>query len=85
MEGGGEWDNSSINVQANMVSIWANFWDILAQEFWGQEFSVMALENGAVKQYDDIVGANSIGGTAVRQYSPPMVAEGGGEYVVLPC
>ncbi len=48
--GGGEWDNGSINIRANMASIWANFWDILAQEFWGQEFSVMASENGAVKQ-----------------------------------
>ncbi len=48
MWGGGEWDNSSINIRANMASIWANFWDILAQKFWGQEFSVMASENGAV-------------------------------------
>ncbi len=49
VEGGGEWDNGSINVQANMASIWAIVWDILAQEFWGQEFSVMASENGAVE------------------------------------
>jgi hypothetical protein len=82
--GGGEWDNGSINVRANMASIWAIFWDILAQEFWGQEFSVMASENGAVEQYNDIAGANSIRGTAVGQYPPPMVAEVGGEYVVLP-
>jgi hypothetical protein len=82
--GGGEWDNGSINVRANMVSIWAIFWDISAQEFWGQEFSVMASENGAVKQYDDIAGANSIQETAVGQYPPPMVTGVGGEYVVLP-
>ncbi len=82
--GGGEWDNGSINVRANMASIWANFWDILAQEFWGQEFSVMASGNGAVKRYDNIAGAYSIGGTGVGQYSPPMVAEVGGEYVMLP-
>jgi hypothetical protein len=44
----------------------------------------MASENGAVERYDDIAGADSIGGTAVGQYSPPMVAEVGGEYVVLP-
>ena len=84
--GGGEWDNGSINVRskAHMASIWANLWDVLAQEFWGREFSVMASENGAVEQYDDIAGADSIGGTAVGQYSPPMVAEVGGEYVMLP-
>ena len=44
----------------------------------------MASENGAVVRYNDIAGANSIGGTAVGQYPPPMVAEVGGEYVVLP-
>jgi hypothetical protein len=66
-----------------MALIWANFW-YWAQKVWGQEFSVMASENGAVEQYNDIAGADSIGGTAVRQYSPPMVAEVGGEYVVLP-
>ncbi len=82
--GGGEWDNNSIDIRANMASIWANFWGILAQEVWGQEFSVMASENGAVEQYDNIAGADSIGGTAVGQYFPPMVAEVGGEYVVLP-
>ncbi len=100
--GGGEWDNGSINIQANMASIWANLWGILAQEVWGREFSVMASENGAVKQYDDITNsvmasengaveryddiasADSIGGTAVGQYSSPMVAEVGGEYVMLP-
>ncbi len=84
--GGGEWDNGSIDIRAkaNMASIWANLWDTLAQEFWGQEFLVMASENGAVEQYNNIAGAGSIGGTAVGQYSPPMVAEEGGEYVVLP-
>ncbi len=84
--GGGEWDNGSIDVRAkaHMASIWANLWDILAQKFWGQKFSVMASENGAVKRYDDIAGADSIGGTAVGQYSPPIVTEVGGEYVVLP-
>jgi hypothetical protein len=80
--GGGEWDNGSIDIRANMALIWANFW-YPAQEDWGQEFSVMASENGAVEQYKDIAGADSIGGTAVGQYSPPMVAEVGGEYVVL--
>jgi hypothetical protein len=82
----GEWDNGSINVRAkaNMASIWANLWDTLAQEFWGQEFSVMASENGAVERYDDIAGADSIGGAALGKYSPPMVAEVGGEYVVIP-
>ncbi len=81
---GGEWDNGSINVRTNMASIWANFWDILAQEFWGQEFSVMASENGAIEQYDDIAGADSIRGTVIGQYSPPMVAEVEGEFAVLP-
>ena len=76
-EGGGEWDNGSINVRANMASIWAIFWDILAQKFWGREFSVMASENGAVKRYNDITGADSIGGTAVGQYPPPHGREGG--------
>ncbi len=75
----------SIDVRANMASICAIICDISAIEYWGQEFSVMALENGAVKQYNDIAGADSIGGAAVRQYSPPMVTEVGGEYVVLPC
>jgi hypothetical protein len=69
--GGGEWDNGSINVRANMASIWAIFWDISDQKFWGREFSVMASENGAVERYNDIAGANSIGGTAVGQYPPP--------------
>ncbi len=84
--GGGEWEYGSINVRAkaNMASIWANLWDTLAQEFWGQEFSVKASENGAVKGYNNIAGADSIGGTAIGQYSPPMVEEVGGEYVVLP-
>ena len=84
--GGGEWDNGSNDVwaKANMASIWANLWDTSAQEIWGQEFSVMASENGAIEQYDNIAGANSIGGTAVGQYSPPMAAEVEGEYVLLP-
>jgi hypothetical protein len=77
VEGGGEWDNGSIDIRANMASIWANFWDILAHEFWGREFSVMASENGAVEQYDDIAGADSIGGTAVGQYPPPRGCGGG--------
>jgi hypothetical protein len=57
---GGEWYNGSINIRANMALTWANFWDISAQEFWGQEFSVMASEKGAVKRYDDIAGADSV-------------------------
>ncbi len=44
----------------------------------------MASENGAIKRYNDIDSADSIGGTAVGPYSPPMVVEVGGEYVVLP-
>jgi hypothetical protein len=47
-----------------MALTWANFWDILAQEFWGRDFSVMASENGAVKRYDNIAGADSVRGTA---------------------
>jgi hypothetical protein len=47
--GGGEWDNGSINVRANMASICAIICDILAIEYWGQKFSVIALENGAVE------------------------------------
>ncbi len=43
----------------------------------------MASENGAVERYDDIAGADNIKGTAAEQYSPRMVAEVGGEYVVL--
>ncbi len=62
----------------------ASIWDISAKKFWGREFSVMASENGAVERYDDIAGADSIRRTAVGQYPPPMVAEVGGEYVVLP-
>ena len=76
--GGGEWDNGSINVRAKLLVhrakvalIWSNFRDI----------SAWTTENGAVERYDDIAGADSIGGTAVRQYSPPMVAEVGGAYV----
>ncbi len=68
--GGGEWDNSSINIWANMVLIWANLWGILAQEVWGREFSVMVSENGAVEQYDDVtysVMASENG--AVEQYN----------------
>ncbi len=78
---GGEWDNGSIDIRAKLpihrakvALIWSNFRDILA---W-------TTENGAVEQYDDITGADSIGGTAVGQYFPPMVVEVGGEYVVLP-
>jgi hypothetical protein len=76
-----EWSVGSINLRAELpvyrakvALIWSNFRDILA---W-------TTENGAVKQYKDIAGADSIGGTAVGQYSPPMVAEVGGEYVMLP-
>jgi hypothetical protein len=83
--GGGEWDNGSINIRANMVITWANLWSISAQEVWGREFSLMmASEHGAVDRYNHIAGADSVGGTAVGQYSPPMVDEVGGEYVVLP-
>jgi hypothetical protein len=57
-----------------VASIWSNFQDILA---W-------TTENGAVEQYNNIAGADSIKGTSVGQYSPPMVAEVGGEYVMLP-
>ncbi len=57
---GGEWYNGSINIRANMALTWANFWDSSTQEFWGQDISVMASENGAVKQYDGIADANSI-------------------------
>ena len=58
--GGVEWYNGSINIRANMALTWANFWDILAQEFWGREFSVMASEKVAVKQYNNIAGADSV-------------------------
>ncbi len=58
--GGGEWYNGSIDIRANMALTWANFWDILAQEFWGREFSVMASEKGAFERYDDIAGADSV-------------------------
>jgi hypothetical protein len=36
------------------------------------------------KQSGGLAWANSIGGAAVGPYSPPMVAEVGGEYVLLP-
>jgi hypothetical protein len=37
--------------------------------------SVMASENRAVEQYNNIAGADSVRGTAIGQYSPPMLAE----------
>jgi hypothetical protein len=36
------------------------------------------------KQSGGLARADGIGGAAVGPYSPPMVAEVGGEYVVLP-
>jgi hypothetical protein len=60
--GRGEWDNGSINVWAKLLVhhakvalIWSNFWDI----------SAWTTENGAVKQYDNVAGADDVGGTAV--------------------
>ncbi len=70
--------------------VWSREFSVMASENGAVERygdianSVMALENGAVERYDNIAGADSIGGTAVGQYPPPMVAEVGGEYVVLP-
>jgi hypothetical protein len=65
--GGGEWDNDSINIRAKLpvyhakvASIWSNFRDILA---W-------TTENGAIKRYDDVSGADGIGGIAVGQCPP---------------
>jgi hypothetical protein len=58
--GGEEGYNGSIDIRANMALTWANFWDILAREFWGREFSVMVSEKGAIKQYNNIAGADSI-------------------------
>ena len=64
---GGEWDNGSINVRAKLpihpvkvALIWSNFRDIL----------VSTTENGAVKQYNNVAGANGVRGTAIGQFPP---------------
>ncbi len=53
----------------------------------GVAASVVACE-GAIelfaKQSGGLAWADGIGGAAVGPYSPPMVAEVGGEYVVFP-
>ncbi len=53
----------------------------------GVAASVVACE-GAIepfaKRSGGLAWADAIGGAAVGPYSPPMVAEVGGEYVVLP-